>query len=563
MKKTLYILCVSLICSAISACAPLRVNSQAVGLFDIFERSVTNTNSYSNRFDFNEVEIQTMFISPSGRIINFFGFYDGDGNGGQNGNVWKFRFMPDETGNWTYTYCWKVGSSPCSPAGSGSFSVIDSGLAGPLKIASDNSRFFATARGEPFNARAYGMHQYLSWTASGRMTQEVENFKSVLRTHVADRGYNLIMWPDMSNRLRREATGADGAEWRAPNRVLDTWWLHPDMTADPIEDTKRFNVATWRAAENALNFCKSQGIYAINFAAFFYQRSEYEFNDFKVFLRYFVARFGAYYNFFGWSPTWEWMDVLTPSEMSQIMQYVHDIDPFKRLLTAHDNSYSTFDSWLSFSMRQATARDVFQGNSRRSGQQQIFDPNGSGGVGDPFIDKPIIGSEDVWEMSTADSFGPAYSVPRNGAESRRAAWGIQMASVIPLYDEWNAWRPEGGGTGQGEPDIRRMFAFFHSMTAYRQYQQLNSLVSSSAGQIASGIAGQEYLVYDQNGGNITIDMTGAFGTFDVLWYDPKNGTEYRVASVQGGGSLTLSPPAGLMDDSVVLMKAAALADHGR
>jgi len=118
-----------------------------VNLYGVFETQVTNGKTYSNPFDFNVIELQAAFTSPSGATKSFFGFYDGDGAGGQTGNVWKLRFMPDEVGTWTYSYSWTDGS----PGGTGSFTVIDSGLGGPLKVAADNSWYFQNARGNPFH----------------------------------------------------------------------------------------------------------------------------------------------------------------------------------------------------------------------------------------------------------------------------------------------------------------------------------------------------------------------------------------------------------------------------
>ena len=78
-----------------------------IGLYRIFERSLENNNNYSNKF--NNVELKCTFTSPSGKAIDFFGFFDGDGIGGRNlqtGNIWKIRFMPDEIGEWKYKWAW-------------------------------------------------------------------------------------------------------------------------------------------------------------------------------------------------------------------------------------------------------------------------------------------------------------------------------------------------------------------------------------------------------------------------------------------------------------------------
>jgi len=48
------------------------------------------------------VSLSVIFTAPSGRKYTVPGFYDGDGQGGLDGNVWKVRFSADETGRWEY-----------------------------------------------------------------------------------------------------------------------------------------------------------------------------------------------------------------------------------------------------------------------------------------------------------------------------------------------------------------------------------------------------------------------------------------------------------------------------
>ena len=48
------------------------------------------------------VLLDVTFTSPSGTQYIAPGFYDGDGKGGLDGDVWKVRFSADELGEWTY-----------------------------------------------------------------------------------------------------------------------------------------------------------------------------------------------------------------------------------------------------------------------------------------------------------------------------------------------------------------------------------------------------------------------------------------------------------------------------
>jgi hypothetical protein len=206
------------------------------------------------------------------------------------------------------------------------------------------------------------------------------------------------------------------------------------------------------------------------------------------------------------------------------------------------------DGWTSQSAEQG-GTSLFRNNNRLGGDQ-IQPCDAVGGVGN-FVNQPVVGAEDAWEYPQG-----GLGKPTNGTEVRRTMWGDLMAGVMPIYSDWNI---QIGGTGKGEPDARRAFDFFYKIPNYRSYRQLNSLVSKDVGQIASGITGSEYLVYDQSGGPVTINLTGASSTktFTVLWYNPATGASATGTTVQGGASRTLSPPASIFPapaDEVLLLK---------
>ena len=125
-----------------------------------------------------------------------------------------------------------------------------------------------------------------------------------------------------------------------------------------------------------------------------------------------------------------------------------------------------------------------------------------------------------------------------------------MAGVMPLYSEWHAWSPSPGGNGKGEPEVSRMLDFFYSKTNYRKYQKLNGLVSSWRGKSLREFLGRN-IVYDEDGGSITINLSAASGSFRVLWYDPKSGAEQSGGSINGGASRALNAP--FSGDSVLFL----------
>jgi hypothetical protein len=65
-----------------------------VGIWMKFEKEFISSMVYDNPlYDVKKFVVQ--FISPTGRIKNINGFWDG-------GKSWKVRFCPDEMGKWNY-----------------------------------------------------------------------------------------------------------------------------------------------------------------------------------------------------------------------------------------------------------------------------------------------------------------------------------------------------------------------------------------------------------------------------------------------------------------------------
>lgn len=98
-----------------------------------------------NPFD---LELVAQVVSPSGKRYSIPGFFDGDGEGGPAGRVFRIRVCPDEPGTWS----WSVsGNVPGLSPGSGSF-VAKGTLPGffgkgPIGTSPDQPRVFPAAGG--------------------------------------------------------------------------------------------------------------------------------------------------------------------------------------------------------------------------------------------------------------------------------------------------------------------------------------------------------------------------------------------------------------------------------
>lgn len=58
---------------------------------------------------FLDRRLQVRFEGPSGRVYDVPGYFDGDGEGGAKGDVWRARFTPDGAGRWSYTATLRAG----------------------------------------------------------------------------------------------------------------------------------------------------------------------------------------------------------------------------------------------------------------------------------------------------------------------------------------------------------------------------------------------------------------------------------------------------------------------
>ncbi|MBN1262814.1 MAG: DUF5060 domain-containing protein [Candidatus Pacebacteria bacterium] len=529
---------------------PAQAQTPNVGLYDIFEMEVVNSRNYANPFNFEEIELRATFTHQNtGRQIEFFGFYDGDGNWENNGNIWKIRFMPDRLGIWNYTYFWA--GTGIKPAGSsGSFNVISGNIPGPPKLKSDNSQVMIDSRGNPIHWRGYSIKHLLyhePLTRAGAQQYIEDNIEGL----VVGGGYNAtyIAVPNHDH-------------WRDGD---------PQGGIQPIwGDYERFNLAAAHYFDEIMFSLHQHRIWTIGWITFTYNHSwstingQTEMNAFlqkyQRIMRWFTARYGAFYNYFMWSPAWE-MDLRTGEtwriRVDAPMEYLKSIDPWQRLQGAHDRAPAEWQDWQSILPRQqnvgGSITDLFTLNDRTEGRQPRED--GSGGYVKLTVPYPrvVIGAEDLWESDLA-------SFPSNGTEVRRMLWGSLLANVLPLYEENNEFSPPAGGlgNGEGEPFVKIAYDWWYDRIDYqnKDFKQLNNLVSKTERQAASGIPGSQYVVYDEDGGQIGIDLSGvpSAKTFSVLWFNPINKAEQNGANISGGSRAVLNSP--FSGDSVCLIREA-------
>ncbi len=310
--------------AAISAINSARAQTETqVGLYRTFERSFVNNNNYSNKF--YDVELKCRFTSPSGKVTDFFGFYDGNGAGGgdkQTGNIWKIRFMPDEAGRWKYKWMWSDSTSGgedifiCTSADAGK---------GILRAYNENPRWLAYNGTDPVWLKSYyesghgAIAQPFSWI--------IEN----VYQPIIDRGYNHLQVNWLLSLCCFEQYYHDG-----PAPSTQDLALYQDGSAS---GTMRLDV--WQMMEQHVSWLNDRNIGLHMFLGFDGSRNNgpkwenLSDSEKDFFVRYTIARLAPYANISGWSFVWEVPGDRQTHELGWA-QLVRKYDVFDHLRTYQD-----------------------------------------------------------------------------------------------------------------------------------------------------------------------------------------------------------------------------------
>lgn len=264
-----------------------------VGLYRIFEKSIENSKAYKNKF--KDAELICKYTSPSSKETEFAGFFDGDGQGGgdsKNGNVWKLRFMPDEIGEWKYTWSWSDGT----PGGSGTFECVSTGAGtGILRAYKENPHWFAYNGTDPVWIKSYYE------TGHGSIAQPFDWVTANVYQPLIDRGYNHLQ---VNWLLSLCCFGQYYLDGPAPS--TQDLALYEEGKAS---STMRLNV--WQMIERHLGWLNDRNVGVHMFLGFegrkndgpSWEKLSEEEKDFYV--RYVVARVAPFANVAGWNFVWE------------------------------------------------------------------------------------------------------------------------------------------------------------------------------------------------------------------------------------------------------------------
>ncbi len=276
----------------------------AVHQYEVFELTLEGP-STGNPFVDHTV---TAAFDLGNRSVHVDGFYDG-------GTTYKLRFMPDNTGPWTYTATTSFGTQL-----KGAFNCLPArpGVHGPVRVV--GSHHFAHADGSPYFP--FGTTCY-AWTHQGEAL-ELQTLGSLKGSPFNK--IRMCVFPKSYEYNRNEPVFYPFA------RPAGTPLTAPGNTA-------RFDPAFWAHLE--LRIAQLQDLNIQADLILFHPYDRWGFASMSPeaderYLRYVVARLGAYANVW-WSLANEFdlMKSKTTADFTRLLQTVQQADPYQHLRSIH------------------------------------------------------------------------------------------------------------------------------------------------------------------------------------------------------------------------------------
>lgn len=471
------------------------VRAEAVTLrFETHEIVLRSAASYNGSQGtpnpFTDVTLTAEVTAPGGRKITLDGFFDGDGAGGQSGNVFKVRVFADTVGTWSWVTQSNVaslngqtGTFSCSGTLAGAFGQ------GPVETNPARPRSFRFRHGGP----VYLLGKYLDKPAPASIRFSHTMF-SELRTDVDRRALldrHLGMGLNKINVYLANHTDYSS--------VSTTPWLG---TAD-ANDKTRFDLARWRMYEQWVREMRAAGFVTQLwfFADGFGNLPD---ADRKRLIHYGMARMSGYANTVFTLMT-EWQEGWTQAEVEGHMVYLQQHNPWDRLATVHglpgDFSFPGA-AWADYIDLQAGVTAT--------------------------VDHALV--HDL------------------GLRNRQMAAKPMIQEEFGLGDETDAERKKvwaaftSGAAGSGTGAFLKPFSQFVKTVPFERMVPADSLVvTGSAYALAE--AGKSYVVYLYDGGTVSVNLSAASGTVKVDWFNPRTGVFQAAPSVSGGAARTFTAPA--------------------
>ena len=467
----------------------------AVTRFDTAEIVLRSTSSFNANSGtpnpFTAVDLTARVTAPSGRVYTIDGFFDGDGNGGSVGNIFKVRVYADEPGTWQWTTTSNTaglqgqsGTFSCSGTLGGAFG------SGPVVENPARPRTLMYQYGRP----VYLLGKFLDTAAPA----PIQFSHTMFSEQLTDANRQAMLDRHLGMKLNKiDVYLANQGDYSA---VSTTPWVGSAGSSD----RQRFDLARWRMYESWVLKMRAAGVVA----QLWFFADDSSFGDLpdadrQRLIKYGMARLSGYANTM-FTLALEWQEGWSADEVATNMSYLQSRNPWARLVSVHgtegDFSFPTA-AWADY-------MDTQGGND--AGYASI---HAHGLRNRALAVKPLIQEE--------------FGLGSEDTAHRQKAWAAFTA----------------GAAGSGTGSYLAPLATFVAQIPFERMDPADSLALSGNAYVLAE-QGRTYVAYLYNGGTVQLNLAGASGTFSAQWYDPRVGGFLSAGSVTGGAARSFTAPAG-------------------
>ena len=552
--------------SASSVCAAAEAVAAPVHrLYSVFEHELRNPTPFANPF--TDTELRLSVRAPTerrrGASFEWIGFHDGDGRGGQAGDVWKFRVLLDTPGEWRIDYRFvdpRTGRPQSGPAGHVTVRVDGADPVGHGHLGVD-----------PGNWMRLAFDDGTPWVPLPIHASMLLDVDQPTARHYLDEAAAVGV-SALTVRFHAEAEAKGFRDrsyfpWLAPSGERVTGWQRdPENTrrvVDPAFDFTRFDVATWRHQEQIIRYAEQKNIHLsiwFGISGLNPQYQSYGPRDYpddrtlgdrqKLLIRYLLARWAALPTWWHWSIDSEYEETGRGADerVLAFAEYMRQVNPWGTLLTTH-----VLRNWT---LGRTDAMDLV------TLQRRVIDTDAGATDCRVFIaenliyGKPVYNAEGVWSLQNvtrsriatlAHVFAGGYShIAHGGGPS--SSWFVDWDKLSSRHHE----------------DARmlgRLDGFFNHSPGIDINPALprHDRVTLAGGHLAMCLAdeGLVYYVWLDEGGTATLDLTRAPGRFAVTRYagDALDRPE-QLDPIEGGRTVRLPAAArsGFGHDTIYVVR---------
>ncbi|MFL6235589.1 MAG: DUF5060 domain-containing protein [Thermoanaerobaculia bacterium] len=437
-----------------------------------------------------DLEVTAQVVSPSGKRYSVPGFFDGDGEGGQSGRIFKIRVAAGEAGVWS----WSTSSGvPGLDGLSGTFRVEGElpGLfrQGPVVVSAGSPRAFRRREGGP----VFLLGKFLDAAAP----KPIQYSHTLLSEQLSDADRQAML-------DRHVALGLNKIDLYLANRgdYGGTWPTTPWLGTAAANDKRYFDLRRWRSWEEWVRRLRDAGLVAQLW--FFADDSGFgslSEADRRRLMRYGMARLSAEVNTI-FTLALEWQEGWTLPQVNADGAFLQERNPWSRPVSVHGLTGDfalPMAPWVGY-------LDLQAGNSASPPAVHAL-----GLANRALAEKPLI----VEELGEGEE----------DAASRQKAWAAFLAGAA------------GVGTGASLGHLGR----FAARVPFAAMEPADALVLGG-GAWALAAPGSAYVFYLYGGGTVRVDLRGASGPLQAEWYDPRDGGSRPLPSVAGGEVRTFTVP---------------------